>query len=41
MSLATMLLIVVFAGIVYWAFPRKRKQRFGRDAQIPFDDGKD
>ena len=34
------ILIAVFIGIVIWAFGRKRKARFEKDAQIPFDDGK-
>jgi cytochrome c oxidase cbb3-type subunit 4 len=31
------ILIVVFIGIVIWAFGRRRKARFERDARIPFD----
>jgi cbb3-type cytochrome oxidase subunit 3 len=34
------LLIAAFAGIVIWAFARKRKARFEKDARIPFDDPK-
>lgn len=34
------ILIAVFIGIVVWAFGRKRKKRFEKDARIPFDDGK-
>jgi cytochrome c oxidase cbb3-type subunit 4 len=34
------ILIVAFAGIVYWAFGRKRRKRFEQDARIPFEDGK-
>ncbi len=37
-SLWLVWLIVLFAGIVYWAFRPKNKQRFERDAQIPFKD---
>jgi len=33
-----LLLIVLFAGVVIWAFGRKRKARFERDAKIPFED---
>ena len=29
-------LIALFAGIVVWAFGRKRKKRFEDDAKIPF-----
>jgi len=31
-------LIAAFVGIVVWAFGRKRKARFEKDARIPFDD---
>jgi cytochrome c oxidase cbb3-type subunit IV len=34
------ILIVAFVGIVIWAYSRKRKARFDKDAKIPFDDGK-
>ena len=30
-----------FIGVVIWAFGRKRKARFEKDARIPFEDGKD
>lgn len=33
-----LVLIAVFVGVVIWAFGRKRKQRFERDARIPFDE---
>jgi cytochrome c oxidase cbb3-type subunit 4 len=32
------ILIAAFVGIVIWAFGRKRKARFEKDARIPFDD---
>ena len=32
------ILVVLFVGIVAWVFGRKRKSRFERDAQIPFED---
>jgi cbb3-type cytochrome oxidase subunit 3 len=35
------ILIAAFVAIVIWAFGRKRKKRFERDARIPFDDRKD
>ena len=41
MSLITLILIVLFAGIAVWAFSKERKARFDQDAKIPFDDGKD
>ena len=34
------LLIIAFLGVVIWAFGRKRKGRFEKDARIPFEDGK-
>ena len=34
-----LILIAAFVGIVVWAFSRKRKARFEKDAQIPFEDG--
>jgi cytochrome c oxidase cbb3-type subunit IV len=34
-----LILIAAFIGIVVWVFGRKRKARFEKDAQIPFDDG--
>jgi cytochrome c oxidase cbb3-type subunit 4 len=36
-----LILVAAFIGIVVWAFGRKRKAQFTKDAQIPFDDGKD
>ena len=34
------LIIIAFLGVVIWAFGRKRKVRFEKDARIPFEDGK-
>lgn len=34
------ILLAAFIGIVIWAFGRKRKARFDKDARIPFDDEK-
>ena len=31
-------LIALFAGVLVWAFGRKRKKRFEQDARIPFDE---
>jgi len=31
------LILAAFVGIVIWAFGRKRKKRFEKDARIPFD----
>ena len=33
------ILIAAFIGVVVWAFGRKRKARFKKDAEIPFKDG--
>ena len=33
-----LLLIVLFAGVLFWAFGRKRKKRFEADGKIPFQD---
>ena len=34
-----LILIAAFVGIVIWAFDRRRKARFAKDARIPFDNG--
>jgi cytochrome c oxidase cbb3-type subunit 4 len=39
LSLYHWLLIAAFVGVVIWAFGRKRKARFEKDAEIPFDKG--
>ena len=31
------LILSAFVGIVIWAFGRKRKKRFEKDARIPFE----
>lgn len=33
-----LILVALFAGIVIWAFGRKRKKRFDEDAKLPFRD---
>ena len=38
LTIYLVILIVLFVGIVAWAFGRKRKTRFERDARIPFQD---
>jgi cbb3-type cytochrome oxidase subunit 3 len=41
MDAATWYMLILFAafvGILAWAFGRKRKARFERDAKIPFKD---
>ena len=34
-------LMIAFVVIVIWALGRKRKARFEKDAEIPFDDRKE
>lgn len=34
----TVVVLVLFVGIVLWAWSSKRKQRFDEAANIPFDD---
>lgn len=36
-----LILVALFAGIVIWAFGRKRKKRFDEDARLPFRDKDD
>lgn len=37
----TVIMLLVFVSIVAWVFSRKRKARFRKDANIPFEDGQD
>ncbi len=34
----TVVLLVVFIGIVWWAFSRRRKKGFEEAARLPFED---
>jgi cytochrome c oxidase cbb3-type subunit 4 len=38
-SFVTVAAVVAFAGIVWWAYGPARKERFERDALLPFGDG--
>lgn len=38
MGLITALLIVIFCGIVGWAYSRRRKQEFEEMARVPLND---
>ena len=38
-SLVTLAAFAAFLGIVWWAYAPARKERFERDAQLPFADG--
>lgn len=40
-GIVTAVFIVVFIGIVWWAFSKRNKQRFEEDGNIPFEDGND
>jgi len=40
-GIITVALIVVFIGIVWWAFSTRNKQRFEEDARLPFEDDDD
>jgi cytochrome c oxidase cbb3-type subunit 4 len=37
-SLVTVAAFAAFLAIVWWAYAPARRQRFERDAQLPFDD---
>lgn len=32
----TIFLIILFLGILFWTFRKKRKKRFNNDSNIPF-----
>ena len=32
------ILLVLFIGVLFWAFGKTRKKRFGKDAEILFQD---
>ncbi|HUW38794.1 MAG TPA: cbb3-type cytochrome c oxidase subunit 3 [Rhodocyclaceae bacterium] len=34
----TVILVALFIGMLFWAFGKKRKKRFEKDAEIPFQD---
>lgn len=34
----TGVLAALFIGVLFWVFGRKRKKRFEKDAEIPFQD---
>ncbi len=34
----TVILLLVFVSIVFWVFSKKRKARFSKDADIPFEE---
>jgi cytochrome c oxidase cbb3-type subunit 4 len=34
----TVVLLVLFIGVLFWAFGQKRKNRFEKDGEIPFQD---
>jgi cytochrome c oxidase cbb3-type subunit 4 len=38
-SIVTVLLFIVFIGIVWWSYSDRRKASFARAAMIPLEDG--
>ena len=40
-GIITAIFVLVFIGIVWWAFSTRNKQRFEEDAQLPFADDDD
>ena len=40
-SVLTALAMAAFLGIVWWAYGSSRKERFERDALLPFGEGED
>ena len=40
-SIWTVVVLVLFVGIVIWAWSGKRKQSFDEAAHLPFDDDED
>ena len=38
-SLVTLAAFAAFLGIVWWAYGPARRERFERDARLPFEDG--
>lgn len=37
----TVILLLAFVGIAIWVFSKKRKARFNKDAEIPFEEEQD
>ena len=37
-ALFTVIMLVLFLGIVWWAYSRKRKARFHEASQLPFNE---
>lgn len=37
-SIWTVLLLILFVGIILWAFSSRRKQRFDEAARLPLED---
>lgn len=38
-GIVTLILMVLFLGIVVWAYSRRNKQRFERASRLPLEDG--
>ena len=37
-GISTILVMITFIGVCYWAFAPRRKERFREDANLPFAD---
>ena len=37
-GLSTVFIMIAFAGVCWWAFGKRRKDRFDQAANLPFDD---
>lgn len=37
-GLSTIIIMIAFAGVCWWAFGKRRKERFDEAANLPFDD---
>jgi cytochrome c oxidase cbb3-type subunit IV len=40
-GLITLVLMILFGGIVFWAYSGKRKQSFDEAAQLPLEENRD
>lgn len=40
-AISTVLVMIAFFGVCWWAFSPKRKKRFEEDARLPFADDDD
>lgn len=40
-GLGTVFALIAFLGVIAWAYGSRRKERFEKDGNMPFDDGED